>query len=399
MRRATTLLGQALRRVAEGGPVASLALVLYACGVNGQAPVRPPGSGAPPAAASASAAERTLGSSAHPVTRALLRESLNALRFVGRVDRSDPGRVRYAWSGTGFRVRFRGAALHVYLEDEQNQHTVVVDGRVSSVLRAEKDRRSYILAEGLADAEHLVEVYRRTEALFGVTTVLGLVAPAGTLLDAPPPRARRIEIVGDSISCGYGNEGQRPSCSFGPDTENHYLSYGALLARRFDADLDTIAWSGRGVVRNFGGEPGELMPALYERILPAQPTSRWDSPIPADVVLINLGTNDYSTEPDPPVTDFAAAYAELLTEVRARSPRAFILCTIGPMLHDEDLARARQAVEMAVDRRRAAGDQRVESHRLRTPNSNPGCDWHPGVATHAAMAEELGRVIAARTGW
>ena len=98
-----------------------------------------------------------------------------------------------------------------------------------------------MLASGLPAGEHLVELYRRTEANQGESQFLGFDFGEGALL-APPPRAeRRIELVGDSITAGYGNEGADMSCPFSPDTENHYLTYGALAARQLGAEASTVA--------------------------------------------------------------------------------------------------------------------------------------------------------------
>ena len=59
-----------------------------------------------------------------------------------------------------------------------------------------------------------VRLYRRTEASFGVTRFLGVELGGGKLLAPPPAAARRIEVVGDSVTCGYGNEGADMNCPF-----------------------------------------------------------------------------------------------------------------------------------------------------------------------------------------
>jgi lysophospholipase L1-like esterase len=321
------------------------------------------------------------------------------IRFVGRVEVGPEDQARYAWPGAGFIARFVGTGVAVRLRDERNEHQVVLDGRPLPRLVATRGVERYLVAAGLPPGEHRLEVYRRTEALFGVTHFLGIEVADGHLLDAGPAPARRIEVVGDSISCGYGNEGGTPDCRFSAGTENHYTSYGAVLARSLGAELSTVAWSGRGVVRNYGGEPGDLMGRLYERTLPESSSSRWSQRESNDAVIVNLGTNDYSTEPDPDEGAFVHAYAALLEQIRRGNPRAFILCTVGPMLAGEDLERARAAIARAVELRRSAGDARVAAHRMATPNGSPGCDWHPGVATHRRMAEELAIPVRAALGW
>ena len=321
------------------------------------------------------------------------------IRFVGRVEVEVAGGARYAWSGAGFVARFVGTGVAVRLRDERNEHQVVLDGRLLSTLVAARGVERYPVAEGLPPGEHRLEVYRRTEALFGVTHFLGIEVAGGRLLDAGPAPTRSIEVVGDSISCGYGNEGGTPDCRFSAATENHYASYGAVLARSLGAELSTVAWSGRGVVRNYGGEAGDLMGRLYERTLPESPTSPWSQGESNDAVIVNLGTNDYSTEPDPVEEEFVRAYAALLERIRRGNPRAFVLCTVGPMLGGHDLERARAAIARAVELRRSAGDDRVAAHRMATTNESPGCDWHPGIATHRRMAEELAVPIRSALGW
>jgi lysophospholipase L1-like esterase len=321
------------------------------------------------------------------------------IRFVGRVQHTSAQGARYAWSGSGFVARFQGTGVSVRLKDDKNQHTVVLDGTLRDVLKTDGRTEPYVLARGLAPGQHRLEVYRRTEALFGPTELIDLLVDDGRLLAPPAVSVRRIEIVGDSISAGYGNEGADTTCPFSVDTENHYASYGAVLARALGAELSTVAWSGRGVVRNYDGEPGDPMPVLFERTLPQDQASRWDFSLVPQAVIINLGTNDFSTEPDPPEQTFVAAYRALLERVRSVYPGAFVLCTVGPMLGGEDLGRARRGIAEAVRHRHAAGDDRVVAYEMQTPNPSPGCDWHPSTATHARMAEELGGELRRALGW
>jgi lysophospholipase L1-like esterase len=323
----------------------------------------------------------------------------DVVAFLGRVQVDADGSALWAWSGSGFRVKFMGTGLQARFVDRDNFHSVSVDGQAPRSIEMRAGQVIYALASGLPLGEHTVEVRRRTEALFGVTHLLGLRVEAGRLLAAPPSKARSLELVGDSISCGYGNEGSGPACPFSAATENHDRSYGRLLAGALDAELSTVAWSGRGVVKNYAGEPGDLMPTLYERVLPQVAASSWSFTRSADVVIVNLGTNDFSTEPDPEFSQFRDAYAALLATIRARNPRAFVVCTLGPMLPPVDLQRAERAIQAAIQLRTVEGDQRVSYFPLGVSNDAPGCDWHPSVATHERMAKALIPVVRRLTGW
>ena len=325
-----------------------------------------------------------------------------AVRFVGRFDTTDPAGPRFAWSGSGMLARFSGTSVGVRLTGNQ-QYTVVIDGVVQPKLISTGNLDS--LATGLAAGEHSVELYRRTEASQGEAQFLGFDFGGGALLSPAPAPERRIEIIGDSISAGYGDEGPDMNCPFSPDTENHYLTYGAIAARNVGADLVTVAWSGRGVVCNYGDDPtscDDPMPTLVDRVLPAQATSLWNFALyQPQAVVINLGTNDFSTTVDPTNAEFEAAYTTLLERVRTAYPEATILCTVGPLLSGTDLATARTTINDAVQARVAAGDGKVKAFELAetNPANGYGCDWHPSQQTHRIMADTLTATLQAELGW
>jgi len=308
------------------------------------------------------------------------------VHFIGRHDDSDPEAVRYGWSGTGFLVRFEGTAVHATLDDAAGFHTVVVDGTAQGVLETQPGERRYTLVSDLSPGEHVVALYRRTEGNFGLTTVRG-VEVEGTLLPPPTP-TRRLEVVGDSITCGYGNEGADQYCPFTGDTENHYLTYAAIAARALGAELSAVAWSGKGVIYNYGDDTFEPMPTLYDRTLPTEADPRWSGPS-ANVVLINLGTNDFSTDDDPPPEDFIAAYVDLLAAIRVRNPDAEILATVAPALDGSEGEASVSGIDAAIAERAAEGDTRIARVDISVPAEGFGCDWHPSLPTHAAMAERL----------
>lgn len=323
------------------------------------------------------------------------------VRLIGRYDGCTSGGVRMAWSGTGFIARFKGTGLRVTQSGEPVQYTVLVDGVIMPVLKTQSGEQTYEVVSGLASGEHIVEVYRRGEASFGTTTLLAIDAIGGALLEPPTPLNRRIEVFGDSITCGYGNEGEKASCPFSADTQNHYLSYAAILARRFDSELSTVAWSGKGVVINYGGDTGITLPQMIDRAIPESDASVWDyslKPAP-QVVMINLGTNDFSTDNDPSDEEFFDKYLILLRTIRARYPGAFILATVGPLLAEPDKTKAESGIIAAIKTLNDEGDNAAFAYKMQSGNANPGCDWHPGLATHKAMAEELGAVLVDKLGW
>lgn len=324
--------------------------------------------------------------------------SVPAVHYVGRVDTSDPNTARFAWSGTGAIVRFTGSAASVELRGGQ-EYSVVIDGTVQPKLVATDGKNT--LAQGLSPGEHIVELYRRTEASQGESEIRGFDFGGGQLL-APNRAVRRLEFIGDSITCGYGNEGASASCGFTPQTENHYLSYAAITARNLQAELSTVAWSGKGVVCNYGDDANSCtdpLPTYYDRILPNRADSVWDfSRFQPDAVVINLGTNDLSTNTDPDQATFESGYKAFLVRVRHAYPTARILCTNGPMLSGTDLSNVRRYIGDVV---KDLADPNVSTFEIPTQDGSDGygCDSHPSLERHKKMATVVTAALKAALGW
>jgi lysophospholipase L1-like esterase len=339
-----------------------------------------------------------------------------SVRLIGRFDPPtfDERRpARFAWSGSSFEVRFTGSSLTMRLRaaalDTATPYSVRVDERAPVVVDVSSARERYELATGLDPAHpHVVVATREAEANAGVHELLGVeLAPGGSFL---PPRERRlrIEVVGDSITCGYGVLGADAQCGFTYATERASEAYAARLGRALDADVTTVCWSGRGIVRNYDGSTTGTMPELFERTLPADPPVPWTfaTSRPPDAVVINLGTNDFLGGEGRPLdlVAFEDAYVRFARRVRDVYPRAALLVTTSPMLHAEptpsgsgtvkDLARTR--LEHVVARRSAEGDKQIELIQLDDVSTHWGCNYHPDVAMNAAIAARLEPVLRAR---
>jgi lysophospholipase L1-like esterase len=334
------------------------------------------------------------------------------VRTEGRFDKSDPDALTFAWSGSRISARFSGTTAGVVLADTsgKNQFGIIIDGKLEPhKLSAKAGEHAYLLGQGLSSGEHEVALHRLTEANVGETTFLGFqFGKGGTLVSPGRAPARRIEVIGDSISTGYGNEGPDKTCHFSPETENHYLTYGAIAARGVGAELVTVAWSGKGVFSNRGSAVDTLvMPALWKRTLPERDDSKWNfAEYQPDAVVVNLGTNDFAPE----VADYSPfdrTYLAFVRDVRAHYPKATIFCTLGPALNDNwpegrsALTNARRGVKGAVDALHAQGDARIffVEFPIQTGSNGYGCDWHPSLRTHELMGEQLEAELREKMKW
>jgi lysophospholipase L1-like esterase len=281
-------------------------------------------------------------------------------------------------------------------------YSVTVDGRPPVIVDVSSERERYELAAGLDPTQpHEVTVVREAEAHAGVHELAGVdLGPGGRFLP-PRERALRIEVIGDSISCGYGILGADAHCGFTYATERVSEAYGARLGRALDADVTTVCWSGRGVIRNYDGSTTGTMPELFERTLPADPPVAWAFPSapPPDAVVLNLGTNDFLGGQGRPLdlVAFEDAYVRFARRLRDVYPRAALFVTTSPMLHAEpspsgtgtvkDLAGTR--LEHVVARRIAEGDTRIALLRLDDESTHWGCDFHPDTAMNSRIAARL----------
>jgi lysophospholipase L1-like esterase len=319
------------------------------------------------------------------------------VRFVGRVDTSDASAARFAWPGSAVVARFKGTSLSVKLKDDgTNFFEVLVDGERKSVLKTNKDKESYTVVDGLSDDTHEVTLYKRTEARVGEIVFLGFETP-GQMLPASTAPTRRIEIIGDSITTGYGIEAPNENCTFRPDDENEYVTYGAITARTLNAEHVTIAWSGKTI---------KEMTEYYDRTLPTKTDSKWDfaSWIP-QVVVVNVGTNNFATY-DPGEMRFVHFYTKLVARIREVYPDAFVVCALGPMLSDryptdrKNLTQAKKYMKVAMEKLQA-NDAKVAF--LEFPEQNHanglGCGWHPSKKTNQLMADRLTALVKEKLGW
>lgn len=355
-------------------------------------------------------------------------------KMVGRFDLSDPTKPAFDWSGTYIETRFSGTTVTVGLEaNAPVLFVAAIDDQPPIKFKVVPKQAGYVLTPTpLPAGEHVVRVHRNTEALSGgVVTFTGFSFGNDGKALPPMERPRRIEIIGDSIACGYGDEGSNATCPYDipdpdvpgtriPITENQYLAFGSLAARSLDADAITVCWSGKGVYQNYREKDGDpdkatTIPQYYLRTIGGDPQSApWDfkDPEPAAVV-ISLGTNDFSRDINADsvadgidLVKFKTAYKDFVKFVRSKRPNAHIFLAVPPMLSDKfplDNARSdcRSILKAIADEFAQAGDTKVYSMELLEMGFayGLGCDYHPNLRVHEEMAKQVAGAIRSKTCW
>ncbi len=321
--------------------------------------------------------------------------------YNGRFITSDSQGPICAWSGSNAEMNFYGTEVSATIKSTgENWFRAIVDGTPQTPFAVNSTTSTVKLVTGLPEGNHHLVLWKRTEASQGEAQFLGFNFGSGKLLSQPTPLQRKIEFIGDSITCAYGNEGKSKEESFTPKNENSYLSYAAITARSLNASANIIAWSGIGVTMNYGGSGGPLIQDRYPLALP-QSGVKWDFKkyIP-DAVVINIGTNDFSTI-TPDKTKFITNYTNLVAQVRSNYPNAHIFCTIGPMLWGTGLESCRSYVTQIVNEFNSNGDSKVYfvEYPQQSESNGYGEDWHPSLTTHQLMADQLTEEIKSKIGW
>ena len=442
-----------------------------------------------------------------------------APKLVGRFSQVDEAgkplaSARFDWSGTYISARFQGTdriTVKLLLQGQPTanpnvpllqdllfefvldgvattrQITVTADAAGKPTLTAQE---SYDIAVD-PNVPHELVVHRNTEAQKGIITFNGFDLHGGAYLQ-PVRRPRRIEFIGDSITCGYGLLGGNATCPFEipvrtltdpttgepvidpvtnrpvtvdvPVTESQYLAYTSQTARNLDADAVTICWSGKGVWKNLRdaytpdangvqavdekiadnatipelwGAGSQRLPDVPGRTLATDDAGpAWDfakekpEEVP-QVVVVNLGTNDFSrdarandgtvgpsghAEPDnipdgdldrvDQLEDFFQTYLRFVQKIRLRRPNAHIFLATPPMVSDQyPLLNARAHLKAIllriVEEMQKVGDAKVYKLDLVEQGTRYGlaCDYHPNQEVHRLMAEQLTGAIKTKTCW
>lgn len=322
-----------------------------------------------------------------------------ALAWSGRWDTTQPAGPRCEWPAGSVRFVTDASAVNVVLGGPKGHaFQVIVDGKPTSVVTIAEGQSVYEAAAGLPAGTHTIELVKRTECWGGPVQVQGFQLSAGAKASAAPALKRRVEFLGDSITCGYGNEAASEKEHFNFATENAWLAWGAITARQLEAEYHCEAISGIWLQDNGKKDP---LPKLWDRTMPFTKSQPWDfAKWQADVVVVNLGTNDSGAK----VIDEAkwtTAYKDFIAKIRAAYPNAHIFLTIGSMGHGPQgvIPTYNDAIVVALA---AAGDAKVHAVAIKNQDKGKngiGADWHPSVKTHQVMADQISAAIRKELGW
>ena len=345
------------------------------------------------------------------------------VQLFGRIA-APPNVQILTWPYSGLKFAFKGSEANLSFPiTGMNAFSLSIDGGNATKIEADVSSSSSTasLTTGkLAQGIHVVEIHKVSEALYGTVTFTNQsITTDGFLLELARTN-RKIEFVGDSITAGYGVDGTFP-CTASTATENAGKTYAALVASSFEAEASLIAWSGRGVVRNYPDADGSddntpTMPVLWlqTNALDTTPTYTFPANQIPQVVVIALGTNDFAyltgppdasgnpTASRPPITlaQYQEGISNFTEQIFQKYSEATIFLTSSPMLSDGYPAGQMQhSTQLQALQNVAANSTKIFAVDFPAQGSQVGCDYHPTAATHQQMADILAPAIQKQLSW
>lgn len=323
--------------------------------------------------------------------------------YTGRTETKADGSVSYDWTGVYVQTDFTGGYLAIDVSEVgESWHNLFIDGKwVRKFHITGTTPQRIVLAERLGKGTHRLRLQKCSEGERGCTTLHRFILAANGTMKAVERKARMIEVYGDSYTCGYGTESNKATDRFSLDTENCDKAYGCIIARYFDADYALTAHSGMGMVRNYGDKKqlsDNTMSTRYTHIYDDHGTIdyHFDAYRP-QLVIINLGTNDFSPVAIPTDEQYVGAYMKMIETIRSHYEGVKILC-VTPHSASRYLKSA-----LALLKERVNGMEGIFMANpldgMVTVERDMGADWHPNYQGQKKIAMALIPQISAIMGW
>jgi len=328
--------------------------------------------------------------------------------------------IRYlGYSCSGIEFYFTGSRVEASLwsnspsmdENHKAWIAVFVDDELvpSKRIKVDKEEGTYLLYEGDTVKKTKIRLVKYSEASAAKIGIKSIIIDSDIKPEPVKSKTRKIEFIGDSITCGYGDEGSLEGV-FTTAEENPWEAYAAKTARALDADFNLVSWSGIGIISSYTEEdvPNDswLMPSLYkytdkamDLTLGNKKPQLWDNKsfIP-DCIVINLGTNDHSYVKNiaERAESFGRSYNAFVRQVHESNPSTKILCTLGVMGQDLCNQIEKQVALLSDD---GLKDVYYLKFDIQDEKDGLGTYWHPSLATHAKMAVKLEQKIREIMNW
>lgn len=311
-----------------------------------------------------------------------LNSSTEGIRILGERYLESENQLNCDWTCSGFEfvVDIKGGDLSIRTNTTAGSYfRAFVDGQTWD----SDDGTPYFTVNGIQDivlsgisaGVHTVRVikvtgYTLSRACFESMTFYGELLTEQT----PSAHDLYIEFVGDSISCGWGIIGNHQGAYTDQDGSR---AYPYMVAEAMNADYAVTALSGQGLLM---GTPGMTKGYLYGSPL-RNDTQLYPFSRKADIVIINIGTNDYGYRDQYGITreDFRNAYLNFIRTVYNKNGKN---CKIYCLYNSMNDTFASTILEVCA----SLGGEAAGLYPVRMNRTNSG---HPNLEEQSEYADML----------
>lgn len=327
----------------------------------------------------------------------------NTFLYQGRIEKLADDRVVLIGTASSVSFNFTGNECSISLQsvdswDHHNYFSLVLDGKYIGKRKIEKGAaQSFPIKFTSNKKVHTLEIYKTTEAHSGGILFAGTTAK---LTSITSKKKKKIEFIGDSITCGAASDPSDIPCDQGEyfDHHNGYYAYGPVLSREIGVDYLVSSVSGIGMYRNWNDENKDeaIMPDVYQNLYLTKDNSKpkYDFAFQPDIISIALGTNDFSGGDGKKerlrfnAEQYISNYISFIKMLYKHNPNAQIVITNSPMVKERNAV----VFEDCLNKVKAAFAS-DKTHKPIVifkfkPMTPKGCLGHPDVADHKVLADE-----------
>ena len=353
------------------------------------------------------------------------------LQYSGRIDFEDKKRPVFVYAGSYVKVKFTGNKCVAKISNKRSWAIssvgVIIDGKQGKIILPEDDGvYEYDLMRealsinvdstdgtlalenpmaGLSDGEHELTLFKRLDGGQHYYTFYGFEFDDDAQILAPAPLpVRKIEVIGDSVSCGEVSEAVHCVAQSDPEDadgfySNSWHSYGWQVARAFNAEIHITSQGGIALLDGTGYFNGEKdlrgVLSSYEKLEYNPPLGEkpWDcSKWKPDLIItafgqndanpVNFMENDYDGEA---AKNWKAQYKGFLEKLQKLYPGVSIICITTVLMHNPNWDKAIDEVVNSMN------DEKV--HHFMFKRNGAATPGHPRLPEHNEMAAELTEYI------
>lgn len=331
-------------------------------------------------------------------------EEMNLINYIGRYQIeivNEKEIATFAYSCSGFEIRIDvknndyqfGINLFNKLTNQNYQFiNLYVDDVLNSKIKL-TNKYEIVNIKDLGIGKHTIRINKLNEVQFSKIGLVGYDLKNVEIINIEKSKKRKMEVYGDSISCGYGNLASSNKESFSMDTEDAMQAYGQLCAEELGFDCNTISYSGLAMALSPFNNDYNLL-TIYDT---SDGVGKWDfaNYIP-EYVVINIGTNDNtafnsSQSKDKPakLKLFKNNYLELMEKLKNAYKEVKFVCVSNMMV-----SISKDLIDGILESINSINEKYGScAYYYAFDTDNKGADGHPGLSAHKNNAALLADFI------